>query len=95
MMPFALLTGEGGGVALGHDLLLALGTTLGVVSSMAFWMLKRWAVFLYMAAMLVVNIAFLLLGQWSIFAALIPLGVSLIALAQLPKLGRTSDTRTA
>lgn len=86
MLPFALLSAEGGGIALGHDLLLALGTTVGVVSSMAFWMLKRWAVFTYITAMLVANVAFALLGQWTVFAALIPAAVAMIALAQLPKL---------
>lgn len=86
VLPLALLTNEGGGIALGHDLLLALGTTAGVAASMAFWMLKRWAIVLYIAAMLVVNIMFLLLGQWSLMAALAPAIVAVIALLQLRKM---------
>jgi hypothetical protein len=53
--------------------LLLISSILGLVSLVGFWLMRRWAVFLYTGVFVVVQIVMLSLGQASPIGTIIPL----------------------
>jgi hypothetical protein len=62
---------------------IAMTTGLGIVASMAMWMMKRWSVPAYTAVVIANNLIIMLLGHWNIFHLAIPLIILAVAYSQL------------
>jgi hypothetical protein len=65
---------------------IALAAIGGVVSSIAMWFLRSWAIWLFAAVSAVHQVALAIAGDWSIVALLVPLAVFAFAFAQRDKL---------
>jgi hypothetical protein len=64
-------------------LVIALSTLLGVMASMAMWMMKRWSVLVYTLVVIMNNAAILLMGEWNIVHLAIPLAILAVAYSQI------------
>jgi hypothetical protein len=53
-------------------LLFAFGGMASFVCGVGFWLMKRWALWVYIAYAVVNQVALLVLGRWNVFSLLIP-----------------------
>jgi hypothetical protein len=51
---------------------LALSAIVGAACAVGFWLMRRWALYLYTAVFVINQIVLLTMGVWSIFALIIP-----------------------
>jgi hypothetical protein len=65
---------------------LALGGIIGAACTVGFWIMRKWAAYLYIAMFVVNQIVMLAMGIWSVFALVIPLIVVVIACVYLPRM---------
>src|SRR5271163_3148309 len=52
---------------------LAASAVIGAACTVGFWIMRKWAAYLYIAMFVVNQIALLAMGIWSVFALVIPL----------------------
>jgi hypothetical protein len=62
---------------------LAVSSAVGAACTVGFWLMRRWAVYLY-AGLCLSQIVLLAMGSWNIVALLIPLAVVIIGFIYLP-----------
>lgn len=86
VMPFLLITENDAVPSPWLGAVVGFATLLGVVSSMAMFMLKRWSVFVYTLAVIISNVAFMVVGQWNVLHLIIPLIVLAVAYSQIKHL---------
>lgn len=60
---------------------LALSAVIGAVCTVGFWLMRRWALYLYAAFFVINQIVLLAMGVWSIMALIVPAIVVAIAFA--------------
>jgi hypothetical protein len=65
---------------------LAVSAVVGAACTVGFWLMRRWAVYLYTGVLCVSQIVLLAMGVWSIVALLIPLVVVIIGFIYLPRM---------
>ena len=65
---------------------LGLSTVGGLICMIGLWKMKKWAVFLYTALVVVCQIVLLSMGLWSAFSFLVPLIIIAIGFAYLSKM---------
>jgi hypothetical protein len=65
---------------------LAFGAVLGLVCTVGLWLMRRWAVYLYTALMVLNQIVLLSMGVWNILALAIPLIVIIIGFSYLSRM---------
>ncbi len=65
---------------------LALSSAAGAACTVGFWLMRRWAVYLYTGVLCLTQIVLLAMGAWSIVALLIPLAVVIIGFIYLPRM---------
>jgi hypothetical protein len=65
---------------------LALSAIVGGACAVGFWIMRKWAAYLYIAMFVVNQIVMLAMGIWSVFALVIPLIVVVIACVYLPRM---------
>jgi hypothetical protein len=61
---------------------LAASAAVGAACTVGFWLMRRWAVYLYAGFLCLTQIVLLAMGAWNIVALLIPLAVVIIGLFQ-------------
>ena len=65
---------------------LAASAAVGAVCTVGFWLMHRWAVYLYTGVLCLTQIVLLAMGSWSIVGLLIPLVVVIIGFIYLPRM---------
>jgi hypothetical protein len=65
---------------------LAFSAVIGLACTVGFWLMRKWAAYLYIAMFVVNQIVMLAMGIWSIFALVLPLIVVVIACVYLPRM---------
>jgi glycerol-3-phosphate acyltransferase PlsY len=65
---------------------LALSGAVGAACTVGFWLMRRWAVYLYTGFLCLTQIVLLAMGAWNIVALLIPLAVVMIGFIYLPRM---------
>ena len=65
---------------------LAVSGVVGAACTVGFWMMRRWAVYLYTGLLCLTQIVLLAMGAWNIVALLIPLAVVIIGFIYLPRM---------
>jgi hypothetical protein len=63
---------------------LAASAAVGAACTVGFWLMRRWAVYLYTGVLCLSRIVLLAMGAWNIVALLIPLAVVMIGFIYLP-----------
>jgi hypothetical protein len=63
---------------------LAASAAVGAACTVGFWLMRRWAVYLYTGVLCLSQIVLLAMGAWNIVALLIPLAVVMIGFMYLP-----------
>jgi hypothetical protein len=63
---------------------LAASAAVGAACTVGFWLMRRWAVYLYTGVLCLSQIVLLAMGAWNIVALLIPLAVVMIGFIYLP-----------
>ena len=63
---------------------LAASAAVGAACTVGFWLMRRWAVYLYTGVLCLSQIVLLAMGAWNIVALLIPLAVVIIGFIYLP-----------
>jgi hypothetical protein len=63
----------------------AFGVAVGLASTVGLWLMRKWAVYLYTAVMVVNQIVLVSAGLWNIFA-LIPLVIVIIGFCYLSRM---------
>lgn len=51
---------------------LVFSALIGAACTVGFWLMRRWALYLYTAMVVITQIVLLAMGAWSIFALIIP-----------------------
>ena len=51
---------------------LALSAVIGAACTVGFWLMRRWALYLYTAGVVINQIVFVTMGVWNIMALIIP-----------------------
>jgi hypothetical protein len=65
---------------------LAFSAVIGLACTVGFWLMRKWAAYLYIAMFVVNQIVMLAMGIWSVFALVAPLIVVVIACVYLPRM---------
>ena len=65
---------------------LAASAAVGAACTVGFWLMRRWAVYLYTGVLCLTQIVLLAMGSWNIVALLIPLVVVIIGFIYLPRM---------
>jgi hypothetical protein len=65
---------------------LAVATIVGAISTVGFWLMKKWSVYLYTAMFVVNQVVLIVMGIWTIPALLLPAIVVVIAFTYLPRM---------
>jgi hypothetical protein len=65
---------------------LAASAAVGAACTVGFWLIRRWAVYLYTGLLCLSQIVLLAMGVWNIVALLIPLAVVIIGFIYLPRM---------
>src|SRR3954466_14369365 len=65
---------------------LGLSALVGLICMIGLWKMKKWAVFLYTALVVVCQIVLLSTGLWNAFSLLVPAIIIAIAFAYLSKM---------
>lgn len=65
---------------------LAASSAVGAACTVGFWLMRKWAVYLYAGFLCLTQIVLLAMGVWSIVALLIPLAVVIIGFIYLPRM---------
>jgi hypothetical protein len=65
---------------------LAASAAVGAACTVGFWLMRRWAVYLYTGVLCLSQIVLLAMGAWNIVALLIPLAVVIIGFIYLPRM---------
>ena len=65
---------------------LAASAAVGAACTVGFWLMRRWAVYLYTGVLCLTHIVLLAMGSWNIVALLIPLAVVIIGYIYLPRM---------
>ena len=65
---------------------LALSCVVGAACTVGFWLMRRWAVYLYAGFLCVSQIVLLAMGAWNIVALVIPVAVVIIGFVYLPRM---------
>jgi hypothetical protein len=65
---------------------LAASAAVGAACTVGFWLMRRWAVYLYTGVLCLSQIVLLAMGAWNIVALLIPLAVVMIGFIYLPRM---------
>ncbi len=63
---------------------LAASSAVGAACTVGFWLMRKWAVYLYAGLLCLTQIVLLALGAWNTVALLIPLAVVIIGFIYLP-----------
>jgi hypothetical protein len=63
---------------------LAASAAVGAACTVGFWLMRRWAVYLYTGGLCLSQIVLPAMGAWNIVALLIPLAVVMIGFIYLP-----------
>jgi hypothetical protein len=77
-----LLQGRG----VGESLYFVLVTVTSFVCGIGFWMMKKWAVYVYAILGVIVQIALLVLGRWNLFSLLLPVVIVYFGYRNLSKM---------
>ena len=67
-----------------YPLFLAASAAVGAACTVGFWLMRRWAVYLYTGVLCLSQIVLLAMGAWNIVALVIPLAVVMIGFIYLP-----------
>jgi hypothetical protein len=81
---YFILRGEVQGI--GNTLFFALGGIIFLVCGIGFWLMKKWAVYVYAMFALIDQIVLLLMGRWTLMALLIPAIVVYVGYKHLSKM---------
>jgi hypothetical protein len=65
---------------------LAASAAVGAACTVGFWLMRRWAVYLYTGVLCLSQIVLLAMGAWNIVALLIPPAVVIIGFIYLPRM---------
>ena len=74
------------GIGAWYPPFLTASAAVGAACAVGFWLMRRWAVYLYAAALCLTQIVLLAMGSWNIVALLIPLVVVMIGFLYLPRM---------
>ena len=74
------------GLGLWNTLFLAVGGIVFFASGIGFWLMKKWAVYLYMVFGVIDLIILLVTGRWTILALLLPVIVIYFGYRHLSKM---------
>lgn len=82
-LPFVILSDQPLSIPLPYGIFLAVSAGVGVVASLAAWMMRRWSVWVY-GAIWVINMAVtVMVGHFDVWMALVPIVVFGLGLTQL------------
>jgi hypothetical protein len=65
---------------------LAIGGIVGLISILGLWKMKKWAVLLYTAGAVIIQIVLLAMGHWNVIALVFPGIVIAIMFSQISKM---------
>lgn len=65
---------------------VAFGTAVGLASAIGLWLMRKWAVYLYTAVMVLNQIVLASMGLWNILALALPLVVVIIGFCYLSRM---------
>jgi hypothetical protein len=65
---------------------LAVSAIVGAVCTIGFWLMRRWALYLYTAMMVVNQVVLLAMGVWTIMALILPAIVVAIGFAYVSRM---------
>ncbi len=65
---------------------LAVSSAAGAACTVGFWLMRKWAVYLYTGLLCLTQIVLLAMGSWNIVALLIPLAAVMIGFIYLPRM---------
>jgi hypothetical protein len=71
---------------LADTVFFALGGIVYLICGIGFWLMKKWAVYVYAAFAVIDQIVLLLMGRWSVMSLLLPLIVIYIGYKHLSKM---------
>jgi hypothetical protein len=60
------------GLGLGNTVFFGLGGIVSLVCGIGFWLMKKWAIYVYAGFGIINQIVLLLMGRWTMMALLIP-----------------------
>jgi hypothetical protein len=75
------------GIGAWYPPFLAISAAVGAACTVGFWLMRKWAVYVYAGLLCLTQIVLLAMGVWSIVALLIPLAVVIIGFIYLPRMG--------
>lgn len=67
-------------------ILFAVGGLVGLICGLGFWLMKKWAVYVFAAYAVINQIVLLALGRWSILSPLFPVIIVYVGYKNLPKM---------
>ena len=73
-------------LGLGNTVFYILGGTVFLVCGVGFWLMKKWAVYIYAVFAIINQFVLFLIGRWNIMALLIPVIVVYVGYKHLSKL---------
>ncbi|RPJ23229.1 MAG: hypothetical protein EHM33_21530 [Chloroflexi bacterium] len=73
-------------LALGNTLVFALGGIVFFVCGVGFWLMKKWAVYLYAIFAVINQVALFAIGRWNIFSLLLSAVIVYVGSKHLSKM---------
>jgi hypothetical protein len=73
-------------LGLGNTVFFAIGGIVFLVCGIGFWLMKKWAVYLYAVFAVINQVALLVMGRWNIFSLLLSAVILYVGYKNLSKM---------